>query len=789
MMDKTLLPRVEGFFKLKNCIRAEFYCIRSLSPVKANEKKEQAHMRKLLQFILLIVFLTGLTYLYTPPVAALEKTKDAIIVEVEGDPHEHEQYITKYHPEVQVVAVYDQLLTGLALQGEPKQLAKMTTLAFVKAVHPTTVYQIDTGTNGSPAPTVTELEDKLPDLVFPHVMNDTRYTGKGVKIGVIDTGIDYTHPDLEKNYAGGYDLVDLDDDPMETTIEEGKPTLHGSHVAGIIAANGDVQGVAPDASLYAYRALGPGGTGMSIQVIAAMEEALKDGMDIMNLSLGNAINGPDFPTSMAVNRAMELGVLVVIAAGNSGPDNWTVGAPATATKALSVGAAAHTSKLPYLVEPNTEKHIPIQPIQGSPVWDLKKDYPFTQSPQEATGHILLISDKQKNILKHVQQAEQSDVVAILIEKTIEDTERPPIDWTAISFQVPIANISTKQAKSLREVAQTKQIYLETKERTFNPGVASFSSRGPVVANWDLKPDLIAPGTNIVSTVPGGYQALQGTSMAAPHIAGATALLKEAHPDWSNEKIIAALKTTAKQMYNEENEWLDPIVQGTGLAQPKRAIEARTIVYNSSFAIGMPEGAFDDKKIQLKIENTTDDPIRYSFSIPHVQPGISWQLPLTFELQGNEMRTMTVDTRLKQTLLKDNIHQGWLTLNGSTETISLPYVLVHPEASYPKAMGFGISPNAYQPKTWSYQIYVTKDVEQVAVHLYNPDTLMYDRRLLLIDDPAVGMNEGELTADEVGESGFYTALITIQLTDGTWKTEPTPLLIENETYEKTDDESS
>ena len=746
-------------------------------------------MRTLPQVILLSVTLIGLSYICTSPAAALEKTKDSIIVEVEGDPHEHEQYINRYHPEIRVVAVYDQLLTGLALQGEPKQLAKMTTLAFVKAVHPTTVYQIDAEINSSSAPTVAELEDKLPNLIFPHAMNATSYTGKGVKIGVIDTGIDYTHPDLEKNYAGGYDLVDLDDDPMETTVDEGKPTFHGSHVAGIIAANGELQGVAPDAALYAYRALGPGGTGTSIQVIAAMEEALKDGVDIMNLSLGNAINGPDFPTSIAVNRAMELGVLVVIAAGNSGPDNWTVGAPATATKALSVGAAAHTSKLPYLVEPKTGKHTPIQPIQGSPVWDLKKDYPLTPSLQKATGHILLISDKQKNILKHIQQAEQADVAAILIEKTTDDTERPPIDWTAIPMKVPIAYISSKQAKQLREAIQRKQIYLEMKERTFNPGVASFSSRGPVVANWDVKPDLIAPGTNIVSTVPGGYQALQGTSMAAPHIAGATALLKEAHPDWSNEKIIAALKTTAKQVFDGDNEWLDPIVQGTGLAQPQQAIEARTIVYNSSFAIGMPERVFDDKQLQLKVENTTNAPIRYSFAIPHIQPGISWQLPLSFELQGKETRTMTVDARLKQTLLKDNVHQGWLALHGSKETIPLPYVLVHPKASYPKAMGFGISPDAYQPKTWSYQIYVTEDVEQVAVHLYNPDTLMYDRRLLHIDEPEIGMNEGELTADQVGEPGFYTALITIQLTDGTWKTESIPLFIENGVGEKVDDEST
>src|SRR5699024_6464680 len=105
-------------------------------------------------------------------------------------------------------------------------------------------------------------------------------------------------------------------DPMETQKTEGIPTLHGTHVAGIISANGELKGVAPDADVYAYRALGPGGRGTSVQVIAALEKAVKDGMDVINLSLGNNVNGPDYPTSMAVNRAVELGASVVTANGN-----------------------------------------------------------------------------------------------------------------------------------------------------------------------------------------------------------------------------------------------------------------------------------------------------------------------------------------------------------------------------------------------------------------------------------------------------------------------------------------
>src|SRR5699024_11665652 len=118
-------------------------------------------------------------------------------------------------------------------------------------------------------------------------------------------------------------LDELDERTDETSAEQGIATSDGSDVAGIIAANGHIKGVAPDAEIYAYRALGPGGVGSSIQVIAAMEQALKDGVDIMNLSLGNTVNGPDYPTSRAVVEASRQGVDVIVANGNAVPDRWT----------------------------------------------------------------------------------------------------------------------------------------------------------------------------------------------------------------------------------------------------------------------------------------------------------------------------------------------------------------------------------------------------------------------------------------------------------------------------------
>ncbi len=204
--------------------------------------------------------------------------------------------------------------------------------------------------------------------------NGERLTGKGVKVAVIDTGIDYDHPDLKRNYKGGYDVIDYDHDPMETVASQGPPTLHGTHVAGIIAANGQVKGVAPEADLYAYRALGPGGQGTTEQVIEAIEKAVEDGADVINLSLGNTVNGPDWPTSIALDRAVEEGIVAVTSNGNSGPKMWTVGSPGTSTKAISVGASAPPIKTPYVTIAGQDREVTLFPIGGTLPWALKRDF-------------------------------------------------------------------------------------------------------------------------------------------------------------------------------------------------------------------------------------------------------------------------------------------------------------------------------------------------------------------------------------------------------------------------------
>jgi len=187
------------------------------------------------------------------------------------------------------------------------------------------------------------LMDSVP-LVNADLTWDLGYTGEGIKVAIIDTGIDYTHPDLGGCFGqgckveGGYDVVNYDSDPMDDHF-------HGTHCAGIVASedgNGvGLLGVAPEAKLYAYKVLDSGGSGYWDWVIEGIEKAVQDGVDIISMSLGctGAFCNPNDPVSTSVDNAMDSGVVVVVAAGNGGSNYETVGSPGTARKVISVGAS------------------------------------------------------------------------------------------------------------------------------------------------------------------------------------------------------------------------------------------------------------------------------------------------------------------------------------------------------------------------------------------------------------------------------------------------------------------
>ena len=170
-----------------------------------------------------------------------------------------------------------------------------------------------------------------------HDINDKNIAGYGIRIAIIDTGVDYNHPDLNKNYVGGYDFVNDDNDPMD---DNG----HGTHCAGIalgtgINSNYKYTGVAPRSDLFSYKVLDNEGNGEISSVIDAFDRALEEDIDIISISFGNneELAFPNSILSLAADNVVDAGIVVVAAAGNDGKSGQ-ISSPACAKKVICVGA-------------------------------------------------------------------------------------------------------------------------------------------------------------------------------------------------------------------------------------------------------------------------------------------------------------------------------------------------------------------------------------------------------------------------------------------------------------------
>lgn len=686
--------------------------------------------------------------------------KIPIILQVEGNPHEVKESIERNYPFVQIIDVFDQLLNAIAVKVPLRNMESILSETFITATYPVLTYEA-------------KIRNSNEDFVsIPKQINPTKYTGKGVKVAVIDTGIDYSHPALATQFKGGYDLVDLDDDPMETK-NGSDSTLHGTHVAGIIAAQGEISGVAPEVDLYAYRALGPGGRGTSIQVIAALERAVKDKVDIINLSLGNSINGPDFPTSIAVNKAVELGIAVVIANGNDGPEEWTVGSPATSINAIAVGAKQHPVSVPFLYDSFLKKKIPLKSIQRFTRWNLEKDYEVVRTEEEIKlrDKIVLIDHYNEDFISNVKRAEEEQAGALLFTENVILELREPLP----DIHLPIGVISEEDAVWLAEQLSSQKYYIKTRYEKRDETVASFSSKGPVTSNWKIKPDVIAPGTSIISTVPGGYQPLDGTSMAAPHVAGAIAIIKEAQPNWSLQQIIQSLKTTAQQLKDEEGNLLPPTAQGMGEIQIDKAVDAKFLIDEPLLSFGKMTNYKEERKLNITIENLSDENLSINFNQPKWTKGLMWVLPQQSSIAPKDKKTIQVQLNATLPFLEKGIHQGWLTARIGDIQVNFPYMFIVEEADYSKVMGFSLWPKLFEEEIYEYQFYATENFQSFEVELFEKDTLIHKGELLLLTDVEEGVNKGVIEIER-NIKGEYTAIITVTKEGGEIETYLTNIIL-------------
>lgn len=604
---------------------------------------------------------------------------------------------------------YQYILNGMELRLPANRIPELSKLPGVVSIHENKWYY-----------TIPNVEKvSVDDTTYKYDINPLRQigvpelwakglTGKGLKVGVIDTGVDYLHPDLKDAYKGGYDSYDQDPDPYEQapipqdldpekTGYEGSE--HGTHVSGTIvgravneSADVNVKGIAYEADLYVYRVLGRHG-GSSAQVIDGIERSVKDGMDVINLSLGSDLEkNANSPDAIALNNAVLAGVVVVVANGNaadSGPYYYSMGSPAGAQLPITVGAVDSPSNhytatasvygdvySPYEFNAMAWKtnHENFADVIGTDPLELvyvnlggESDY----YGKDLTGKVALISRGTLSFTTKIANAQQAGAKAAIIFNGndldgdgVADLDLPSSfkrdGYINAFIGDGVDYLPTFDMKGLEGRRLAKALLADPTQsvtikfdgdypKTTESGdyVASFSSRGP---NSDgtlgIKPDVTAPGVAVMSSIPAwskllpdqtydkAYARFSGTSMATPHVAGVSLLLKQAHPSWTPFDIKAALANTAESTSDESGTPYDVYSQGAGRVNAAKAavtpavlqtVEKLSILdgnlqvqqvtnYGSNYSFGVIAPESGAKSVQLQLKNVSDGQASYKASV-------------------------------------------------------------------------------------------------------------------------------------------------------------------------------
>ncbi|XP_047063109.1 subtilisin-like protease SBT1.3 isoform X1 [Lolium rigidum] len=550
-----------------------------------------------------------------------------------------------------IVYNYETAFHGFAARLDDDEAERLAEAAGVLAVLPETVLQLHT--------------TRSPDFlgIGPEISNSIWAAGLAdhdVVVGVLDTGIwpesasfsdkglgpvpakwkglcqtgrGFTTADCNRKIIGArifYNGYEASAGPINETTELKSPRDqdgHGTHTAATAAgspvpdaglfgyARGVARGMAPRARVAAYKVCWAGGC-FSSDILAAVDRAVADGVDVLSISLGGGAS-PYYRDSLAVASfgAMQMGVFIACSAGNSGPDPlsltnlspWmtTVGAstmdrdfPATAT--LGNGANLTGVSL-YKGRQNLSprQQYPLVYMGGNSTMPNPRSMCLEGTLDRSTvaGKIVICDRGISPRVQKGQVVKEAGGIGMILANTAANGE----ELVADSHLLPAVAVGETEGIAVKKY--TKTATKPTATLSFagtklgirpSPVVAAFSSRGPNYLTLEiLKPDLIAPGVNILAAWSGdaspsslasdrrrvGFNILSGTSMSCPHVAGVAALLKASHPDWSPAQIKSALMTTA---YVHDNtygllkdaatgEASTPFQHGAGHIHPMRAL--------------------------------------------------------------------------------------------------------------------------------------------------------------------------------------------------------------------------
>ncbi|PEC48763.1 hypothetical protein COJ46_02945 [Bacillus sp. AFS077874] len=548
---------------------------------------------------------------------------------------------------------YKTIFNGVAMTLPANEVKELLTLDTVNAVYEDREITVEpfVEQNGEPTNNASIKLNNM-EQIGAEKLHKEGITGKGIKVGVIDTGIDYTHPDIKDVYKGGYDFVNNDSDPMESTYDDwkksgqpeisptsGEPwyTAHGTHVSGIIAGTGKnksdfaITGVAPEVELYGYKVLGPYGSGSSNTILAGIEKAVEDKMDVINLSLGAPVANPLDPLAVAINNATLAGTVCVLAAGNAGPTQYTIGSPASSALGITVGASSspitvQTSNAVATSATETVKldnmrilgsdYTNLNSLKGSnlPIVYVGKGQVSDYNGKNVKDKIVLMERGDLTLNVKIKNAKANGAKAVIMFNNINGETYIPYYFGNNFDFIPTFSIPNDQGTKLVNMLSKGNVNVTMNDfgsfDTEGDKLADFSSKGPARRYYDIKPEVTAPGVAVFSSIPAYYNGVthkddyehayarfDGTSMAAPHVTGSAALILQAHPDYTPEQVKLALMNSADAL----NGSYSVFEEGSGRIDADEAV-------HSSIQIGVNDDAptLDENGNKMMIPETAGD---------------------------------------------------------------------------------------------------------------------------------------------------------------------------------------
>ena len=530
--------------------------------------------------------------------------------------------------------------------------------------------------------------------------------GEGVKIAVIDTGVDFNHPDLlgwgpEGKVVGGYNFIQDGELPMDNNG-------HGTQVAGVLAADGQIKGIAPKAKILAYKVSENGDDVSSDLIIKAIEKAIEDKADIINISLG--VNKTNSQIDSAVTKALEKGIFVVTAAGNDGPGYGTIGSPGRNFGSVTVGATYNnlTSSLVATLEVN-EKQYTVIPMVGSSKLDesiegqiifggygKEKDLSgvdvtdsilLVERGSDVEGELLYFSIKEENSANAGAKAlivynnEPGIFLGELTHEFVEPGYQP---------RIPVVSIDREEGLEIKEIIQEENF--ASLHLFFNPDfVVHFSSRGPV-SPFYIKPDIVAPGAYINTTQNNSaYNFTSGTSYAAPHVSGAAALLIHKNPGIHHHEIKSLLLTTVEPVSDAYGQEFSLNDAGTGRLNIARAFDATLVIQPPHFVLTISsDDPIGEKVLKLRSLKGSLENIEITFEGPDI-------IQFSNVIEGNNLQ-------VKMRMLGEEFgdYEGRIKVNQNDDRYVIPFLLHFTEGSVSVSqedgkLNFGI----YHPEPWTF----------------------------------------------------------------------------------------